>query len=466
MADTADKTFDVLVIGGGPGGYVCAIRAAQLGLKAVVIEKDVLGGVCLNWGCIPTKALLHAAELKSMMASAAKFGVEAGDINVDLRKVVKKSRDVAKRLSKGVEFLLEKNKVEIISGTAVISGPNSIEVNGQTITAKNVVVATGARGATLDDLDQTDGGLWGYREAMIPAELPESLVIIGSGAIGIEFASFYVQLGTDVTLIEVLDRILPTEDLEIASLAEKAFLRQGMSIHKSAAVSKITKTDNGKFATAFQIKDGKTSVTEADRVILAVGIAGNIEGIGLEAAGVENDGSHIKVNEWNQTSVSGIYAIGDVAGGPWLAHKASHEGVRCAEHIAGLEGLRPVDRSNVPACVYSSPQIASVGLSEEAARDAGHKIRIGRFPFRGNGKAMALGEDEGLVKTIFDAHTGALLGAHMIGAGVTELIGGLGLARGLETTEAELIEAIFPHPTLSEMIPESVLDAFGRALHV
>jgi len=463
-------TFDVVVIGAGPGGYVAAIRAAQLGLKVACVEREHLGGICLNWGCIPTKALLRSAEVKHLMEHASEFGLSAKDVSFDVDAVVKRSRGVADRLSKGVGFLLKKNKVTQIDGTAKLAGKGKVSVTGkdgkaQELGAKNIILATGARARTLPGLEPDGKLIWTYKEAMVPETMPKSLLVIGSGAIGIEFASFYHTMGVDVTVVEVMDRILPVEDSEIGAFAEKSFKKQGITIHTGATVEKLDKQKDSVKATV-KTKDGKSESLTVDRVILAVGITGNVEDLGLEAAGVKVDRGHVTVNEWAETGVPGIYAIGDLAGPPWLAHKASHEGVMVAERIAGVKGVHPMDVGNIPGCTYSLPQIASVGMTEEAAKKSGREIKVGRFPFVGNGKAIALGDDQGLIKTIFDAKTGELLGAHMIGAEVTELIQGFAVARTLETTEAELMATVFPHPTLSEMMHESVLDAYGRVLHI
>jgi len=449
---------------------VAAIRASQLGLKVACIEREHLGGICLNWGCIPTKALLRSAEVKHLMDHASDFGLSADNVGFDVNAVVKRSRGVADRLSKGVGFLLKKNKVTQIDGTAKLAGKGKVSVTGkdgktEELTAKNIILATGARARTLPGLEPDGKLIWTYKEAMVPEAMPKSLLVIGSGAIGIEFASFYRTMGAEVTVVEVLDRILPVEDAEISKLAEKAFKKQGMAIHTGASVEKLDKQKSSVKATV-KTKDGKTSAIEAERVILAVGITGNTEDLRLEAMGVKVDRGHVTVNEWAETGVPGIYAIGDLAGPPWLAHKASHEGVMVAERIAGVKGVHPMNTGNIPGCTYSLPQVASVGMTEDAAKKAGHELKVGRFPFMGNGKAIALGDDQGLVKTIFDAKTGELLGAHMIGAEVTELIQGFAVARTLETTEAELMATVFPHPTLSEMMHESVLDAYGRALHM
>ncbi len=464
----ADNSYDVAVIGSGPGGYVAAIRAAQLGLSVAIIERDQLGGVCLNWGCIPTKALLRSAEVYHLAQHLDAFGLAADNVRFDAAKIVKRSRDVATRLNGGVKHLLKKNKVTVIEGAATLAGKGKITVtaNGKTqeVTAKNIILATGARARQMPGLE-TDGKLvWSYREAMVPDAIPQSLLVVGSGAIGIEFASFYRTMGADVTVVEVLDRVLPVEDAEISALARKAFEKQGMKIHTGASVTGLMRgADN--VTAKIDLGGGKTETLEVARVIMAVGIVGNVENLGLEAVGVKVDKTHVTVNEWCETGVPGIYAIGDLSGPPWLAHKASHEGVIVAERIAGVKGLHPMQKLNIPGCTYCMPQVASVGLSEAAAKAAGHEVRVGRFPFAGNGKAIALGEAEGLVKTVFDSKTGELLGAHMIGAEVTELIQGYCVAKTLETTETELMHTIFPHPTLSEMMHESVLDAYGRVIH-
>lgn len=462
--------YDVAVIGAGPGGYVAAIRAAQLGLKTVVIERTHLGGICLNWGCIPTKALLRSADLYRSMKEAEAYGLVAKDVSFDLAKIVDRSRKVSGQLTQGIGHLMKKNKIDVVMGSGVLDGKGSITVTqdggkSETIRAKNIILATGARARTLPGLEPDGKVIWTYREALLPDTMPKSLLVVGSGAIGIEFASFFNALGSKVTVVEVMDRILPVEDAEISKLAQKQFEKQGMRILTGASVESL---DAGKSSAKARIKTAKGEVEEAnfDRVILAVGITGNVENLGLEKAGVKVDRGHVVVNEWCETGVSGVYAIGDLAGPPWLAHKASHEGVMVAERIAGVKGVHPTDYGNVPGCTYAHPQVASVGLTEEKAKAAGHEIKVGRFPFIGNGKAIALGEPEGLVKTIFDKKTGELLGAHMIGAEVTELIQGYAIARTLETTDAELRATIFPHPTLSEMMHESVLDSDGKALHI
>jgi len=463
--------FDLAIIGAGPGGYVAAIRASQLGMRTAIVEREHLGGICLNWGCIPTKALLHTSELYQAMRQASAFGLAADNVRFDLDRVVERSRKAAERLSNGVAYLMRKNDIAVIDGTARLIGQGRIGVTAKTgeplpdIEAPHIIVATGARPKTLPGLEPDGRLIWTYREAMIPPNFPKSLLIIGSGAIGIEFASFYRSLGAEVTVVEMLPRILPAEDAEISGLARKAFLRQGIAIHTGTRVEGLVK-DADSVTARLRKPGGDIEELTTARVILAIGIAGNVEGLGLEQLGVRIETGHIAIDEWCRTEVPGLYAIGDVAGPPWLAHKASHEGLICVEKIAGADDVQPLDRTAIPSCTYSAPQVASVGLTEEAARGAGHALKIGRFPYSANGKAIAQGETEGLVKTIFDAGTGALLGAHIIGAEATELIHSLVVAKTLETTEAELIAAIFPHPTLSEMIGESVLDAYGRALHI
>ncbi|GAB4575439.1 MAG: dihydrolipoyl dehydrogenase [Rhodothalassiaceae bacterium] len=459
-----DTTFDLIVIGAGPGGYVAAIRAAQLGLKTAIIEREHLGGICLNWGCIPTKALLRSSEIKHYLDHASSFGLSAKDIGFDLKKVVERSRKVAGQLNAGVKGLLKKNKVTTIMGTARLRGKGKLAVDGKTLTAKNIILATGARARELPHL-KADGKLvWTYKHAMTPESMPKSLLVIGSGAIGVEFASFYSDMGAKVTIVEMMDRILPVEDADVSAFAAKQFEKQGIAIITGASVEAI-KTGKDNVEATIKAKDGKATKASFDRVILAIGITGNVEDLGLEQLGVKIDRGHVVTDEWGRTNVEGIWAIGDIAGAPWLAHKASHEGVVAVEKIAGVEGLHPLNKSLIPGCTYSRPQIASVGLTEARAKEAGHKVRVGKFPFIGNGKAIALGEPEGFIKTVFDERTGALLGAHMIGAEVTELIQGYMVAMTLETTEAELMHAIFPHPTLSEMMHESVLDAYGKAIH-
>ncbi|MBK4217324.1 dihydrolipoyl dehydrogenase [Paracoccus caeni] len=460
------QNFDLVVIGAGPGGYVAAIRAAQLGLKVACIEREHLGGICLNWGCIPTKALLRSAEVFHLMERAKDFGLSADKIGYDLDKVVDRSRGVAKQLSGGIGHLFKKNKVTTIMGEANITAPGKISVKtdkgAEEVTAKNIIIATGARARELPGLEPDGKLVWNYKHALKPPHMPKKLLVIGSGAIGIEFASFFNTLGADTTVVEVMDRVLPVEDAEISAFAKKQFVKQGMKIVEKASVKKLDR--KGATVTAHIEKDGKTETQDFDTVISAVGIVGNVEGLGLEKLGIKVDRTHIVTDEYCRTGVEGIYAIGDVAGAPWLAHKASHEGVMVAELIAGGHP-HPVKPSSIAGCTYCQPQVASVGLTEAKAKEAGYDIKVGRFPFIGNGKAIALGEPEGLIKTIFDAKTGELLGAHMVGAEVTELIQGYVVARTLETTEAELMETVFPHPTLSEMMHESVLDAYGRAIH-
>jgi len=462
----SEKSFDMIVIGAGPGGYVAAIRGAQLGLKVAVVEREHLGGICLNWGCIPTKALLRSADVFHLMERAGDFGLRAEKIGYDLDAVVKRSRAVAKQLNSGVGHLLKKNKVTTIMGEATLPAKGRVRVKTgkgtEELSARAVVLATGARARELPGLEADGDLVWTYKHALTPPRMPKKLLVIGSGAIGIEFASFYNTLGADTTVVEVMDRILPVEDAEISAFARKAFEKQGMKIREKATVRKLDR-GNGR-VTAHIEKDGKTTTETFDTVISAVGIVGNVEGLGLEALGVRIDRTHVVVDEFCRTGVDGLYAIGDIAGPPWLAHKASHEGVMVAELIAGQKP-HPIRAEHIPGCTYCNPQIASVGLTEAAARERGHEVRVGRFPFIGNGKAIALGEPEGMIKTVFDARTGELLGAHMVGAEVTEMIQGYAVAMTLETTEAELMETVFPHPTLSEMMHEAVLDAYGRAIH-
>jgi dihydrolipoamide dehydrogenase len=464
----AEQNFDLAVIGAGPGGYVAAIRAAQLGMKVVVVEREHLGGICLNWGCIPTKALLRTSEIYHILHHLDEYGLSAKDISYDATKVVARSRKVAKQLSDGVKFLLKKNKVTVIDGAAKLAGNGKVAVtkDGKTldgIAAKHIILATGARARSLPGLEPDGKLVWTYKEAMIPSAIPKSLLVVGSGAIGIEFASFYRTMGAEVTVVEVLDRILPVEDEEVSAFARKQFEKQGMKILTAAKVAKLDKGKDSVNATIEQ--GGKSIEVTVDRVILAIGITGNVEDIGLEGTKVKVEKGHVVVDQWLRTGEPGVYAIGDLVGAPWLAHKASHEGVICVEKIAGLEHVTPLNVLNIPGCTYCTPQVASVGLSEVRAKEGGRKLKVGRFPYIGNGKAIALGEPEGFVKTIFDAETGELLGAHMVGAEVTELIQGFTIAKTLETTESELMETIFPHPTLSEMMHESVLDAYGRAIH-
>lgn len=465
----SNTNFDLVIIGGGPGGYVAAIRAAQLGLKTAVVEREHLGGICLNWGCIPTKALLRSAEVGHLLKHADAYGFSAKEVSFDLKKIVDRSRKVAAQLSGGVKMLLKKNKVEVFDGAGKLNGAGKVKVekDGKAVadlSAKNVILATGARARVFPGLEPDGKLIWTYKEAMVPPTMPKSLLVVGSGAIGIEFASFYRNLGAEVTVVEVMPRILPVEDAEISAFAQKAFEKQGMKIMTGANVKALKKgADN---VTATIDAGGKSQDITVDRVILAVGIVGNVENLGLEGTKVKVEKTHIVTDGYGATGEPGVYAIGDLTGAPWLAHKASHEGVICVEKIAGQKNVHPLDTANIPGCTYCMPQVASVGLTEQAARDKGYDVKVGKFPFIGNGKAIALGEPEGLVKTVFDAKTGELLGAHMIGAEVTELIQGYTVARTLETTEAELMHTVFPHPTLSEMMHESVLAAYGRALHI
>ena len=463
------ESFDVIVIGGGPGGYVCAIRAAQLGLKTAVVERENLGGICLNWGCIPTKALLRSSEIYHLMHGLKEFGFSADNIKFDLATIVDRSRKVSAQLTNGVKGLMKKHKVTVIDGEAKLKGKLTIAVtkDGKSTdySAKNIVLATGARAREFPGLEADGKLVWTYRHAMVPKEFPKSLLVVGSGAIGIEFASFYRTLGAEVTVVEVMDRVLPVEDEEISAFAAKAFTKQGMVLKTSTTVEKLDRGANSVTCT-LKAKDGKTETVTVERVILAVGIVGNVENMGFEQAGVKVDKTHVVVNQWCETGVPGLWAIGDLVGPPWLAHKAMHEGVIVAERIAGVKGVHPLNTSNVPGCTYCWPQVASVGMTEAKAKAAGRKVKVGKFPFIGNGKAIALGEAEGFIKTVFDSETGELLGAHMIGTEVTELIQGYTIARTLEATEAELQSTIFPHPTLSEMMHEAVLAADGRPLHI
>ena len=462
------QAFDLIVVGGGPGGYVAAIRARQLGMSVALIEREHLGGICLNWGCIPTKALLRSSEIAHLLHRLDEFGFSADNVRFDIAKVVARSRSVAKQLNQGVAFLMRKHKVEVFDGHGRLAGKGKVivEKDGKPsieLSTKHVLLATGARARTLPGMTPDGRLIWTYKEAMVPPSLPKSLLVVGSGAIGIEFASFYRELGVEVTVVEVMDRILPVEDEEISALARKAFEAQGMKIHTSATVKALAPVGDQVRATIES--SGKTKTITIDRVILAVGIVGNVENIGIEGTRIKVEKSHVMIDEHCATGEPGIYAIGDLVGPPWLAHKAMHEGVMCVEHIVGLP-THTLDVTKIPGCTYCRPQIASIGFTEKAAQEKGHEIRVGRFPYRGNGKAIALGEKDGLIKTVFDAKTGELLGAHMIGAEVTELIQGYAVARTLEGTEAELMQTIFPHPTLSEAMHEAVLDAYGRALHI
>ncbi len=457
--------YDIVVLGGGPGGYVAAIRAAQLGMSVAVVERDLLGGVCLNWGCIPTKALLRSAEVMRLARHGDAFGLDIDSPRFDIGAVVGRSRKVADRLSRGVRHLLSRHAVAVIEGEGRLAGPGRVRVDETLLEAGHVILATGARPRELAGVKADERTIWTYRRAMMPETMPASVVVIGSGAIGIEFASFYRDMGAEVTVIEVVDRILPAEDEEISSMARRSFEKQGIDIHTGSAVQEIT-TSRDSASVRVTDEAGEEHVLSTERVILAVGIVGNTENLGLEGTGITVSGGHVDVNSWLETGEEGVLAIGDLAGPPWLAHKASHEGIIAVERIAGLDHVEPLDAGNIASCTYCHPQIASVGLTEAAARAAGHAVRVGRFPFLGNGKAIALGDADGMVKTVFDADTGELLGAHMIGAEVTELIHGFAIARTLETTEAELMGTVFPHPTLSETMGESVLQAYGRALHI
>ena len=472
----ADTSFDIIIIGSGPGGYVTAIRAAQLGFKTAIVERDYLGGICLNWGCIPTKALLRSAEIFHYMQHAKDYGLSASNVAHDAKAVVARSRAVAKRLNDGVAFLMKKNKVAVIWGDAAIDAPGKVSVKPSKATApkdvlgpgsysaKHIIIATGARPRVLPGIEPDKKLVWTYFEAMNPDRMPKSLLVVGSGAIGIEFASFYRTLGAEVTVVEILPQILPVEDAEIAAFARKAFEKQGIKIFTGAKVTKLDKKTDSVTATIDEGKGGSQTIT-VDRVISAVGVVGNIENFGLEKVGVKTERGAIAIDQFNRTTVPGIYAIGDVAGPPLLAHKAEHEGVICVEAIKGLNP-HPMDRRLIPGCTYCTPQIASVGLTEAAAKEKKIDVRVGKFPFIGNGKAIALGEDQGLTKVIFDRKTGQLLGAHMVGAEVTELIQGFVVAMNLETTEEELMHTVFPHPTLSETMKEAVLDAYGRVLNI
>ena len=460
------QSFDMIVIGAGPGGYVAAIRAAQLGLKVAIIERENLGGICLNWGCIPTKALLRSAEVFHLMHRASEFGLSSKDIAFDLEKVIARSRGVAKQLSSGIGHLMKKNRITVFMGEATLPEKGIVAVKtakgSEELTAKSIVLATGARARELPGLEADGDLVWTYRHALVAKRMPKKLLVIGSGAIGIEFASFFNTMGADTTVVEVMDRVLPVEDAEVSAFARKSFVKQGMKILEKTTVRKLDRSP-GK-VTAHLEANGTTTTQDFDTVISAVGIVGNVEGLGLEALGVKIDRTHVVTDEFCRTGVEGLYAIGDIAGAPWLAHKASHEGVMVAELIAGGHP-HPIKPNSIAGCTYCHPQVASVGLTEAKAIELGHAVKVGRFPFIGNGKAIALGEAEGFVKTVFDAKTGELLGAHMIGAEVTELIQGYLIGRTLETTEEDLMNTVFPHPTLSEMLHESVLDAYGRALH-
>lgn len=463
----ADTSYDLIVIGAGPGGYVAAIRGAQLGMKVCIVERENLGGICLNWGCIPTKALLRSSEVFHLMQRAKEFGLNADGISYDLDAVVKRSRKVANQLSGGIGHLMKKNKIAVVMGQATIPSKGKVSVKTdkgtENLTAKNIVLATGARARELPGLEADGKLVWTYRHALQPPHMPKKLLVIGSGAIGIEFASFYNTLGADTTVVEVMDRVLPVEDEEISKIAKKSFEKQGMKIMQKAMVKKLDRA--GDKVTAHIEVGGKIETHEFDTVISAVGIVGNVEDLGLEQLGVKIDRTHVVTDEYCRTGIDGLYAIGDIAGAPWLAHKASHEGVMVAELIAGKHA-HPVKPESIAGCTYCHPQVASVGYTEAKAKELGYEIKVGRFPFIGNGKAIALGEENGMIKTIFDAKTGELLGAHMIGAEVTELIQGYVVGRQLETTEEDLMNTVFPHPTLSEMMHESVLDAYDKVIHM
>ena len=462
-----EQAFDIIVVGGGPGGYTAAIRASQLGMKTAIVEKDLLGGICLNWGCIPTKALLRTAEVYHLMHRAKEFGLKADNISFDIEAVVKRSRGVAAQLNSGVKHLMKKNKVTVFEGHAKLAGKAKLTVTKDgkpmaDVVAKHIILATGARARELPGLEADGNLVWNYRHAMVPKMFPKTLLVIGSGAIGIEFASFYQTLGCKVTVVEVLDRIVPVEDVEISVFAHKQFEKQGMVIKTKTTVKALKRNTND--VTATLEKDGQTETLTFDRVISAVGIVGNVENIGLEGTKIKVEKTHIVAGPYCETGEPGVYAIGDLTGPPWLAHKAGHEAVICVEKVAGLHP-HPLNVLGIPGCTYCHPQIASVGLTEQAAKDKGYQVKVGRFPFMANGKAIALGDTQGLVKTVFDAKTGELLGAHMVGAEVTEMIQGYAIAKTLETTEQELMHTVFPHPTLSEMMHESVLDAYGRAIN-
>ncbi|MDA9771396.1 dihydrolipoyl dehydrogenase [Emcibacteraceae bacterium] len=471
---TAQK-FDMVVLGSGPGGYVAAIRAAQLGYKTAVIERAELGGICLNWGCIPTKALLRSAEVFHNMKHAADYGLVAGQLGFDIDKVVSRSRGIAGQLSEGIKHLMKKNKITVIEGNGKLVKPGvlSVEKDGKKteVHGTDIILATGARAKELPHLKADGERVWTYRHALTPKEVPGKLLVIGSGAIGIEFASFYNELGSDVTVVEMMDRVMPVEDEEISAFSQKSFKSQGINIMTEASVTKLDKKAKTVVCTV-ESKGGKSQQIEVDNVIIAIGIDGNVENIGLEENKIKVDRGHVVTDEWGHTGVNGVHAIGDLTGPPWLAHKASHEGVVLVEKIAKDKGhkeitdVHPMDKGNIPGCTYCRPQVASVGMTEKAAIAAGHKVKVGRFPFIGNGKAIAMGEAEGMMKTVFDAKTGEMLGAHMVGAEVTEMIQGYTVARTLETTEVELMHTVFPHPTMSEMMHEAVLDAFGKTLHM
>lgn len=465
----SEQNFDIVVVGGGPGGYVAAIRAAQLGFKTALVEREHLGGICLNWGCIPTKALLRSSEINHLLSHADQFGFKIEKYSFDFKKIVERSRKVAAQLSGGIKHLMKKNNVTVFDGHGTLLGKGKLSVKKDdkdvaTLAAKHIILATGARARVIPGMEPDGKLIWTYKEAMNPTEMPKSIVVIGSGAIGIEFASFYKNMGCDVTVVEMMDRVMPVEDAEVSAFARKAFEKQGMKIITSAKVAKVEKGTNN--VTVHVDLNGKIEKITADRVIAAVGVVANTENIGLENTKAKTDRGFIKVNGYLQTEEPGLYAIGDVAGAPCLAHKASHEGIICVEKIKGLPDVHPMKPENIPGCTYCTPQVASVGLTEAKAKEKGYDVKVGKFPFIGNGKAIALGEPEGFVKTIFDAKTGELLGAHMIGAEVTEMIQGYVIGKTMEATELDFMHTIFPHPTLSEMMHESVLDAYGKVVHM
>jgi dihydrolipoamide dehydrogenase len=478
MTNLEIKNFDIVVIGGGPGGYVAAIRAAQLGYKTALVERDNLGGICLNWGCIPTKALLRSAEVYHLVKHSADFGISAENISFDFKKIIQRSREVSLKLTQGIQHLMKKNKVEVFKGYGKLNGLGKISVKESAerdskkiadIEASHIIFATGARARTLPGLEHDENQVWSYKKAMTPDKMPKSLLVVGSGAIGIEFASFYNTMGVDVTVVEVVDRIMPVEDMEISKLAQKSFEKQGIKIKTNTVVSGLKKNADSVTAT-LKAKDGSEQTLEVEKVILAIGVIGNIENLGLEGTRVKTEKGQIITNEFSQTDEKNIYAIGDVASAPWLAHKASHEAVICVENIAYEEGRldhkpHPMKKENIPGCTYAHPQVASVGLTEEKAKNLGYEIKVGRFPLLANGKAIALGDAEGLVKTIFNANTGELLGAHMIGAEVTEMIQGFVIGKTMEATDEDFMHTVFAHPTISESMHESVLDAYKKALH-
>lgn len=460
--------FDLVVIGAGPGGYVAAIRAVQLGIKTAIIEKSHLGGICLNWGCIPTKALLRCSEINHLLHNLDQYGFSAENIKFDFEKIIKRSRDISGKLNSGISHLLKKNKVEVIMGEAKLIDKNNIQIKSEDqetkVKAKNIIIATGARARIIPGFEPDGDFIWTYKEALTPKKMPESLIVVGSGAIGVEFASFYRNMGAKVTLIELFERILPAEDEEIAAIAHKSFKDQGIEIYTSSQVTKVEKNKNDLTATV--MINGKEQKITAEKILMAVGVVANTENLGLEKTKVKLENSRIVTNKYCQTDEENIFAIGDVIHGPWLAHKASHEGILVAEKISGKKNIHEINKLNIPGCTYSMPQIASIGLTEKQAKEKGLAIKVGRFPFIANGKAIAMGETNGLIKTIFDSKTGEFLGAHMIGAEVTEMIQGFAIHKTLEGTEEDLFNTIFAHPTLSEMMHESVLNAFERAIHI